>query len=911
MKSQLQLFLYSFFVFGTLIFSNKGFSQINYSENFNVPANVLWTATQDSYSFSTVVPCEGARSPRVNLYYDEFFGGLTSAQIGSPSIGVSNGGQATLTFQYKLLNYSSTPSVPTPNSQNWGIIKIYYATAATGPFIEIGQINPTNHVELATCAVKTVNFFPPLGSDVFIRIDIELTNPISDFFFYMDDVIVSQAAPIVCSGTPAASAAKAQKINLCNGTAASLSLNPVYNDVGLTYQWQKSTDGVTYTNIAGATAATLSNPQTVSTWYKAIVTCTGSGLAATSTPVQVFNSGLPCLCEVSFAGDTEPITRVQFAGINNVSSASLNGSPDTEDFTHIAPAQVTAGNTYPITLQGNTGGFYTDHFKVYIDFNHNGILTDPGESFVIGTITNSSGTDAIQAIGNIAIPLNATGGLTYMRVFKLYSSSPTDPCATGVADNMSFGQVEDYFINITPSCTTAAPTAASAQSFCAGATVADLQTTGTAVKWFLDANVGSPLGAGIPLVNGTVYYATQTVGCESLTRTAVTVTINTVTVDAVSDVVTCSNYVLPALVNGNYYTAPDGGGTMLTAGTVITETTLLYVYKQVGTTTICKAESNFVITIENVLIDDVQDVVTCSDYVLPALENGAYYTAAAGGGTMLEAGSVISENTTLYIYAVSDVNPVCTAEDSFTVTISEVTVADLDDVTTCFEYALPALENGAYYTATSGGGTMLAAGTVITANTTVYVYVMSDVNPACTAESSFDITINAPVPPSGDDTIEYIIAEGQDLLLYEVDVDATGEIVWYANLEDATNGVDALPEDLILTEGTTVYYATQIIGECESAPFKVTVTVEVSLGREDFDLASFKYYPNPVNDVLNLSYSKTMTAVTVFNLLGQEVIAKTIGQSDAQIDLSQLAAGTYMVKVQSEDAFKIIKVVKK
>lgn len=907
MKSQLQLFLYSFFVFGTLIFANKGFSQINYSENFNVPANVLWTATANSFSFSTVVPCEGARSPRVNLFYDDFFGeGLTNAQIGSPSIGISNGGQATLTFQYKILNYSSTPSVPTPNSQDWGIIKIYYATAATGPFIEIGQINPTNHVESATCAVKTVSFFPPLGSDVFIRIGTELTNLSSDFFFYMDDVLVTQTAPIVCTGTPAASAAKAQKTNLCNGTAASLSLNPVYTATGYTYQWQKSTDGVAYTDIAGATAATLSNPQTVNTWYKAIVTCTGSGLSVTSTPVQVLNSGLPCLCEVSFAGDTEPITRVQFAGINNVSAATLNGSPDTEDFTHIAPAQVTAGNTYPITLQGNTGGAWTDHFKVYIDFNHNGVLTDPGESFVIGTITNSSGTDAIQAIGNIAIPLNATGGLTYMRVFKLYLSSPTDPCATGVPDDQSFGQVEDYLINITPSCTTAAPTAASTQSFCAGATVDDLQTTGTAVKWFLDANVGSPLGAGIPLVNGTVYYATQTVGCESLTRTAVTVTINNVTVDNVSDVIACSNYVLPALVSGDYYTAPDGGGTMLAAGDVIEETTILYVYKQVGTTTICKAEKNFVVTINNVLVDDVQDVTTCSDYVLPALENGAYYTAAAGGGTMLEAGSIISENTTIYVYAVSDVNPACTAEDSFTVTISEVTVTDMDDVTTCFEYVLPVLENGTYHTATAGGGTVLAAGTVITANTTVYVYVVSDANPACTAESSFVITINAPAAPSGDDTISDTTGT---LKLSEIELEATGTITWYASEDDAEAGENPISENTVVPTGSTTYYATQTIGECESEPF--AVTVDVVLGGKDFDLASFRYYPNPVNDVLNVSYSKTLTAITVFNLLGQEVIAKTINQNDAQIDLSQLAAGTYMVKVQSEDAFKVIKVVKK
>lgn len=901
MKSQLQLFLYIFFVFGTVVFTNKGYSQTNYSQNFDAET-VDWTTT--GFSLTTTLPCEGNQSARINIYNFN-----TSGQITSSNIGTSNGGLSTLSFQYKLLNYAfPTPTVPTPNGGDWGLINVAYGASAAGPFTEIGQITPATHIESVDCALKTITFTPPVGTQVFIRISATLGTAGNDFYFYFDDVIVSQA-PVACAGTPAASSAIAQKAVVCNGLAASLSLSPVYTTTGLTFQWQKSTDGVAYANITGATSATLSSPQTVNTWYRAIITCAAGGTPVTSAPVQVTNNGFPCLCELEFASQVEPITRVQFAGINNLSSAEVDGSPSLENFSALPPGQVVVGNSYPIVLEGNTNDPFEDgyisYFKVYIDFNHNGILNDPGEFFEIGTLEGSDGTDGIQVTGNITIPSTALTGLAYMRVFKLFNEYSGDPCGT----EYEYGQAEDYLLNITPACATVAPVVVSAQSFCVGATVANLQATGTAVKWYLTPTGGSPLGATIPIVNNTIYYASQTIGCEGVVRAAVTATINIVTVDAVQDVAACSNYVLPALTNGDYYTATAGGGTMVAAGTVITETTTLYVYKQVGTTTVCSAEDSFVITITSVVADDLDDVSTCSGYVLPVLENGNYYTAANGGGTMLSAGDVIAETVTVYIYAVSETNVACTAENSFVVTVNEIVAAEFDDVTACFEYELPVLENGAYYTAAAGGGTMLSAGSVVTENTTVYIYVVSQDNPACTAESSFEIAINAPVPPSGDINIEYIVNEGQDILLYDVDLVATGVIVWYANIDDAIAGENSLPEDTIIPNGTTTYYATQIIGECESAPF--AVTVDVVLGGKDFDLASFKYYPNPVNSVLNLSYSKTITGVTVFNLLGQEVISKTANQGEVQIDLSQLAAGTYIVKVQSEDAFKLIKVVKK
>ena len=45
-------------------------------------------------------------------------------------------------------------------------------------------------------------------------------------------------------------------------------------------------------------------------------------------------------------------------------------------------------------------------------------------------------------------------------------------------------------------------------------------------------------------------------------------------------------------------------------------------------------------------------------------------------------------------------------------------------------------------------------------------------------------------------------------------------------------------------------------------------------------------------------------------MLGQEVLTRTVNAASAQVDMSQLAAGTYLVNVTSGDVQKTIKVVK-
>lgn len=65
------------------------------------------------------------------------------------------------------------------------------------------------------------------------------------------------------------------------------------------------------------------------------------------------------------------------------------------------------------------------------------------------------------------------------------------------------------------------------QTFCSGATLANVEISGAAIKWYAAATGGSALPASTVLVNNTTYYASQTVsGLESTTRTAIVVNVN-------------------------------------------------------------------------------------------------------------------------------------------------------------------------------------------------------------------------------------------------------------------------------------------------------------------------------------------------------------------------------------------------
>jgi hypothetical protein len=90
--------------------------------------------------------------------------------------------------------------------------------------------------------------------------------------------------------------------------------------------------------------------------------------------------------------------------------------------------------------------------------------------------------------------------------------------------------------------------------------------------------------------------------------------------------------------------------------------------------------------------------------------------------------------------------------------------------------------------------------------------------------------------------------------------------------------------------------------------FDIDVTTTLSV--DAFGTNGFSAYPNPVKNILNISNSTEISKVQVVNLLGQEMIVKSMNETQGQLDVSELSAGTYLVKVTSDNQVKTIKIVK-
>ncbi|NHM06359.1 T9SS type B sorting domain-containing protein [Flavobacterium sp. CYK-4] len=256
-----------------------------------------------------------------------------------------------------------------------------------------------------------------------------------------------------------------------------------------------------------------------------------------------------------------------------------------------------------------------------------------------------------------------------------------------------------------------------------------------------------PSGTGTELLPGTVISSTQTINfyyaateppfCVIDDNFTVTI-LSTVTLGTFENAFDCTSYTLPALSEGNYYTQPNGGGTQIAAGTILTSSQTVYVHAE--TPDHCTADASFEVIIGLTI---PADVAQCNPYTLPVLPVGKYYTAPQGGGTEIQPGTVINLSQTVYVYVANAGGNNCTDNAHFNIAIAQPIIDTLADVTVCESYTLPVLSSGEYYTGSNATGTHLFAGDLIVSTQTVYIFKQSVSSATCNNESSFVVTISA------------------------------------------------------------------------------------------------------------------------------------------------------------------------
>ena len=213
-------------------------------------------------------------------------------------------------------------------------------------------------------------------------------------------------------------------------------------------------------------------------------------------------------------------------------------------------------------------------------------------------------------------------------------------------------------------------------------------------------------------------------------------------VSKLPSIIVCSAYILPAIANGSYYTAANGGGSNIPVGTAITQTQTIYIYNQTGDATSCPAASNFKVTVIDQNLITFPSASHCGKYQLPVLAYGEFYTEPNGAGTVLDQGSFITSTQTIYVHYQTTIAPICEINTSFTITILPLpALAEVQNVFDCSSFTLPALSHGNYYTAAEGGGIELAAGTQITTTQEIFVYAVNTGSPLCSSSNQFTVYI--------------------------------------------------------------------------------------------------------------------------------------------------------------------------
>ena len=144
-------------------------------------------------------------------------------------------------------------------------------------------------------------------------------------------------------------------------------------------------------------------------------------------------------CESSGDNSQEWIGNVTVHTLNNTSDGGAGGY---EDFTSMA-VDLQRGATYDVSFTpGYPNTAWTEHFRVWIDLNQNGVFNTAEMLFDDDQGSNSTVT------GTITIPLSAELGSARMRVSMAYGGQFGGDYPQTSCDDGQDGEVEDYCVNI-------------------------------------------------------------------------------------------------------------------------------------------------------------------------------------------------------------------------------------------------------------------------------------------------------------------------------------------------------------------------------------------------------------------------------------------------------------------------------
>lgn len=247
-----------------------------------------------------------------------------------------------------------------------------------------------------------------------------------------------------------------------------------------------------------------------------------------------------------------------------------------------------------------------------------------------------------------------------------------------------------------------------------------------------------------------------------------------------------------------------------------------------------------------------------------------------------------------FVQLVTTMTPIDIDDKSLTWTVSDPNVLIIDST----GMVQGALEGTVQVIATTNDGSNLSDTSTITVQTQFSTFVQCFFLPS-TIESDTNFTVN----------VDYSTGYPSNVLVELRD----------ANNTVIANGSSAVSPGLSTTAVTLVTSMPPTLGNDYSLHVFVENTVNDSIMAEcekdnisiippsntfSVELAGIQIYPNPTQGELAIEtpYLKDKLMVTVFDLNGRLVRQQTITETLSRIDLTQVPAGMYLMKIQDEEA---------
>jgi hypothetical protein len=546
---------------------------------------------------------------------------------------------------------------------------------------------------------------------------------------------------------------------------------------------------------------------------------------------------VPEYCSAS-GGCDEYIQRVQFGTIDN--SSACNGYYDYTDI----QTDVNPGSSYPITVTVGTP-YSSDQLAAFADWNYDGDFDDAGESFPL-TWNNPTAT------GFITVPEGVIPRKVTIRIRLTYSSTPT-PCGT-----TSYGEVEDYSLNIIPLITQGGTLNASSSMICLGSSTGDMTLTfysGTITDWERRFNGGSWESLGVttnsysevPSLSGNWDYRVEVDNGEAYSN-IVTVAVN------------------PLTIAGSV----TGGVDVCLGGT----TGIMSLSGYTGNIQRWQKQLN------NGTWTNISNTLNTYNEI-PSLPGTWTYRAVVKSGVCSEE---VSEADTLFVFpvavsgtAVADEDVICTGSPANLTLLSY-------EGTIQWEFS----ENGSDWSTIEGAVLDTYTSTELTGDTWFRAIVsLGD----CESAVSNIVAIDVLEDPIALYTYE---AENQMLTFTNTSTNADS-YSW--DFGDGNTSIEENPIHVYLEGGDYTVTLTASNEVCPDANFSQIITV-IFVG---IDLPENVYMvaPNPSDGKFYLLNQGALDShISIFNLDGRILYEFLFRNTINEIDLSSLQKGVYFMKIQ-------------